>query len=238
MFEEDDFLPLSALQHLLFCERRAILVHCEGLWAENRFTIEGHHLHERTDIPNLEVRGNIRIARGLYIRSLKLGLSGKMDVVEFHQIIGNSSMSYNYSKKIRVDCVILPGVPGLWKPFPVEYKRGKLRREEGYEIQLCAQALCLEEMLNTEVHAGAIFYSKTRKRLDVIFDNKLRMETETAVMRLHQLIREGKTPSSRYEKKCERCSLLDLCLPQASGNKKLSAEQYLAKAIDEAIEEG
>jgi CRISPR/Cas system-associated exonuclease Cas4 (RecB family) len=125
-----------------------------------------------------------------------------------------------------------PGLPGFWLPFPVEYKRGRLRKEEGYEVQLCAQALCLEEMLGARIPAGAIFYGKTHRRLEIAFDERLRADTEAAAARLHDLIRTGKTPPGAREPKCERCSMLELCLPGAARPAK-SAAEYLARALGE-----
>jgi CRISPR-associated exonuclease Cas4 len=205
MYAEDELLPISCLQHLLFCERRAMMVLIEGIWDENLFTVEGHHLHERSDEPQAETRGDIRIARGLRIRSLKLGLAGKADVVEFH---------------------------GHDTAYPVEYKRGQLRHEEGYEIQLCAQALCLEEMLSINVPEGAIFYGKPKRRLNITFNENLRMKTVEAAARLHALAKEGRTPRAKYEKKCRNCSLIESCLPKACGGRK-DVEQYLESALEE-----
>jgi len=127
--------------------------------------------------------------------------------------------------------VALPGTRGSWQPFPVEYKRGRLRREEGYEVQLCAQALCLEEMLGVAVLLGAVFYGQPRRRLEVTFGEELRRETETAAVRLHELIRDGKTPPARYEKKCDSCSLLSLCMPKTTGGRK-SVDRYLAAILE------
>lgn len=222
MSTEDDLLPISALQHLLFCERRAALVHLEGIWDENRFTAEGHILHERADEPATEVRDDVRVARGLRLRSFHLGLTGIADVVEFHRVAGDEPG------------IKLKEIAGLWRPFPVEYKRGALRKEEGYEVQLCAQALCLEEMLDAHIPAGAIYYGKTRRRLDISFDEDLRHETEIAAARLHELLSHDATPSAIRGPKCERCSLVDLCLPAATGGQQ-SARKYLMKGISEAV---
>ena len=223
MYIEDDLLPISALQHLLFCERRAALVHLEGLWDENLFTSEGHLLHDRADDSETEVRGDLRIARGLRLRSLRLGLVGRADVVEFHRLTE------------RDTGVQLEGVAGLWQPMPVEYKRGALRKEEGYEIQLCAQALCLEEMLNAGIPSGAIYWGKTRRRVDIAFDRKLRAGTEAAAARLHELLNGNATPQAVLGPKCERCSVLDLCLPKATGGQR-SARGYLSKETADAAE--
>ena len=160
MYEEDELLPLSALQHLIFCERQCALIHVEQAWADNRFTVEGEHLHDRVHDAGGESRGDIRIARGLALRSLRLGLSGIADVVEFHRVTEAG--------------ILLPRVPGCWKPFPVEYKRGRPKRDRCDEVQVCAQAICLEEMLAAYVPNGALFYGATRHRFDVAFDQEIR----------------------------------------------------------------
>lgn len=203
--EEDDLLPLSALQHLLFCERQCALIHVEQVWAENPLTVEGKHLHEQADSGQQESRGDLRIARALPLRSLRLGLSGRSDVVEF-QRIGE----------------------GAWRPFPVEYKRGRPKSHRADEVQLCAQALCLEEMLNVSVPAGALFYGQTRHRLDVAFDPELRRLAEETAARLHRLIASGITPKAVREPKCDQCSLLDLCMPAAPA---ASARLYLDRCL-------
>jgi CRISPR-associated exonuclease Cas4 len=220
MYGEDDLLPISALQHLLFCERRAALVCLEGLWRDNTFTAEGSVLHEQTHQPETESRGNLRIARSLWLRSLRLGLSGKADVVEFQQVDGIQPGTG----------VTLPGTAGLWQPFPVEYKRGQLRSEESFEVQLCAQALCLEEMLGITVPAGALYYGKTRRRLEIQFDKALRKQTETSALRLQELFAASVTPVARLQVKCKSCSLNDLCLPEVTGGRK-SVAVYLKKAV-------
>ncbi len=209
-YSEDDLLPISALQHLIFCERQCALIHVEQAWDENRFTAEGRIMHERVHEVGEESRGNVRAARGVSLRSLRLGLSGKADVVEFH-------------------CV----ERGKWRPFPVEHKRGKPKPEDSDKVQLCAQALCLEEMLGAEVPSGALFYGRTRHRLDVSFDDALREATEKAAGKLHELIGSGKTPKPLYNaKKCKSCSLMDRCLPQVL-RKKRSVRGYLALMLEE-----
>lgn len=236
-FSEDDLLPISALADLVFCERRAALHHLEGIWGDNVFTVEGTFLHQRVDAQDaLESRGALRIARGLRLQSLRLGLSGIADVVEFNCLPEAGAASARESGGLPAG-VQLSATRGFWKPFPVEYKRGHLRREEGYEIQLCAQALCLEEMLGVEVPAGAIFFGAPRQRLEVTFDSRLRTETESAAARLHELINSGKTPLARYEKKCDSCSLFELCLPKSLG-KKQTVEDYLLEALDPVQLEG
>ncbi|MCX5999795.1 MAG: CRISPR-associated protein Cas4 [Chloroflexi bacterium] len=222
MYDEDELLPISGLQHLLFCERRAALVHLEGSWNENAATAEGAILHEQAHEAGTEGRGDIRIARGLRLRSLTMGLTGMADVVEFRRLPDGG-----LSGGIRLD-----GSDGLWQPFLVEYKRGTLRHEEGYEIQLCAQAMCLEEMLKVEIRCGSIFYGKTRRRLEIAFDADLRHRTEEAAARLHELVGAGVTPKAVYSPKCQQCSLFDLCLPAALGRKR-DIHRYLASALAE-----
>jgi CRISPR-associated exonuclease Cas4 len=209
-YSEDDLLPLSALQHLIFCERQCGLIHIEQAWDENRFTAEGRVMHERVHEEGEESRGKVRIARGVSLRSLRLGLIGKADVVEFHRMEG-----------------------GVWRPFPVEHKRGKPKPDDSDKVQLCAQALCLEEMLGAGVPSGAIFYGRTRHRLDVEFDEALRKETESAAGQLHELIGSGITPKPVYNtKKCKSCSLMDRCLPQVL-RKKRSVRGYLTQMLEE-----
>lgn len=213
VFPEDDLLPISALQHLIFCERQCALIHIEGLWAENRLTVEGRHLHERADAGGAESRGTVRLARGLAIRSLRLGLTGRADVVEFHAP-GDDA-----------------GPPGI---VPVEYKRGRPKAHRADEVQLCAQALCLEEMLGTSISSGALFYGMPRRRTEVSFDTALRMLTETTAARLHALITSGITPRAAREPKCDACSLLHHCLPQAVGPRR-SAAAYVERQLGQSL---
>lgn len=208
-FTEDDLIQLSALQHLVFCERQCALIHIEQLWDENLFTAEGRIMHEKVDTANRESRGNIRIEYGVPMRSLMLGLIGKADVVEFHKMDND----------------------GTWMPFPVEYKRGKPKIDNCDRVQLCAQAICLEEMMNVEIPEGALFYGQTRRREDVVFDERLRQETEDAAKKVHALIKSGMTPKAEYSKKCKKCSLYELCLPKISGKSK-SASNYLLTAME------
>jgi CRISPR-associated exonuclease Cas4 len=211
MYTEDHLLPISALQHLLFCERQCALIHLEGLWAENRLTVEGRHLHDKAHEGRSEKRPGVRITRGLMIRSFRLGLVGKSDVVEFHED---------------------PAGPD--RPFPVEYKRGRPKKHDADRVQLCAQALCLEEMLGTPVPAGALFYGRTRRRLDITLDEALRALTERTAEQLHDLIRGGRTPKVLREPKCDRCSLLDLCLPEATQARR-SASRYMMRALESTL---
>lgn len=188
---EDDLIPLSALQHYLFCPRQCALIHVERLWAENLFTAEGRILHERSDKPGQSERGEVRIATSMPIRSFALGVAGIADVVELHR------------------------VGEAWRPYPVEYKRGAPKIHRADEVQLCAQALCLEEMFGTYVSKGGLFYGKTRRRKIVNFDAELRDLTRRVAAETHALISSGHTPAPIYEAaRCRTCSLVELCLPK------------------------
>lgn len=212
-YAEDDLLQLSALQHILFCERQCALIHVEQAWSENRFTAEGRIMHERVDTQGHESRRNIRIEFGVPLRSLRLGLSGKADVVEFHRVEGGPG-----DKTVQ------------WIPFPVEYKRGRPKKENWDKVQLCAQAMCLEEMIGVEVSEGALFYGKNRRRQSVLFDTALRKETEDTAVRLHALVASGRTPEAVYSKKCDTCSLVEVCLPKAV-TRKQSVETYIKRVV-------
>lgn len=217
MFADEDLLPLSALQHLVFCERQFALIHVEQVWTENVLTVEGRHLHEQVDGSGIETRGDIRIARGVPLRTLRLGLSGRSDVVEF-----------------RSDALgaAIPGWRGRWRPYPVEYKRGRPKHHRADEVQVCAQGLCLEEMLGTEVGQGALFYGKTRRRKEVEFDVELRALVERAAARARELFDRRETPRAKREPKCDSCSLLEICRPDAVSR---SARQFLRAALRTAL---
>lgn len=208
MYSEDDLIMVSALQHFVFCPRQCALAYIEQIWAENRLTAEGRIMHDKVHEEGSESRGSVRIERALPLRSLRLGLSGKADVVEFHR---------------QTD--------GAWQPFPVEYKRGKPKPDDCDTVQLCAQAMCLEEMLGAIITAGAIFYGKTRRRLDVAFNEALRRKTEEICQKTHALIKSGITPKAVYEKKCDSCSLFEICLPKMMEKRK-SVDTYLQHALD------
>ena len=231
VFSEDELLPISALQHLAFCERQWALIHLEGAWAENQLTAEGRVMHDRAHEPDTESRGNVRISRGLRLRSLRLGLSGIADVVEFHRSERRGDASVN-DLPVLPGGVCLPGIPGLWSPFPVEYKRGRPKSGPYDEIQLCAQALCLEEMLGVSVPSAALFYGKPVRRFEVVLTTSLRKETERLASRVHELMRSGVTPPPIYEKKCDSCSLLSLCMPKRL-SRHPGVEEYIASTLDE-----
>jgi CRISPR-associated exonuclease Cas4 len=214
-YSEDDLLPISALQHLSFCERQCALIHIEQQWAGNRLTVEGDLLHQRVHERETEGRPGLIAARGLRLHSLRLGLSGQADVVEFHA---------------SADGVPLDGRHGLWRAYPVEYKRGRPKPDRTDEVQLCAQALCLEEMLATSIGEGAIFYGQPRRRREVRLDASLRHETEQLAERLHELIASRRTPAAVYEAKCRNCSLLSLCMPTAAVRQG-SVAAYIARHL-------
>lgn len=244
MFNEDDLLPISALQHLLFCPRQCALIHLEGLWVENRLTAEGRQLHRRThEAKATETRGAVCIARGLRLRSLRLGLSGVADVVEFHRVDTGASgeplretASADAAAETEraTDAVALPERPGRWRPFPVEYKRGRPKAGDFDRVQLCAQAICLEEMLGATTPAGALFYGRTRRRQGVCFDAALRARTEEAAACLHRFIAEGRTPQVRREPKCKSCSLREQCLPEVTEGRR-SARGFLRRAVEQCL---
>lgn len=206
MYDEDDFIMISALQHYLFCPRQCALIHIEQQWTENLFTAEGRVLHERVHTTGKESRREIRVEFDVAIRSSTLGLVGRADIVEFH-------------RKEQ-------GAGKVWQPFPVEYKRGRPKKNNVDKVQLCAQAICLEEMLELEVPAGALFYGKNKRRSQVLFDEKLRDETELTARQVHTMLTSGATPPPLYTKGCESCSFLETCLPQISG-KKGKVARYL-----------
>ena len=201
-YSENDLVMLSALQHIIFCERQCALIHVEQLWSENVFTAEGRIMHDKVDTAKQEKRKDIRVEYGVPLRSLRLGLIGKADVVEFNR------------------------QEDKWHPFPVEYKRGKPKKDNCDKVQLCAQAICLEEMLSCTITEGALFYGTTRRREDVVFDTALRTETKETAEKVHELIGSGITPKPEYSKKCKSCSLEQLCMPKTCG-KKGKASAYL-----------
>lgn len=209
MYSETQLLPISALQHLIFCERQCALIHVEQVWAENVLTVEGRQLHEKAHGGETEVRGETRITRGLWLKSHRLGLIGQADIVEFH-----SDQSVN----------------------PIEYKRGKPKQDDSDRIQLCAQAMCLEEMLETSVESGALYYGTRKRRTKVAFDETLRSQTITTAQSLHDLIARQETPAARHEKKCDQCSLINLCMPHSmrftKGAASWNTRQYAVGQLD------
>lgn len=223
-YDEESLLPLSGIQHFAFCPRQWALIHVEQQWQENVLTIEGKHLHERVHsaIPT-ETRGETVVARSLPLVSYRLGLYGVADVVEFTLVAGGAE-----SGGIK-----LPGREGLWRPRPVEYKRGRPKSDDRDEVQLCAQAMCLEEMLNVKVESGSFFYGKTRHRLDVAFTDELRRRVEDLARKMHEVFAAGKTPPASIHRNCKECSLVHICLPDI--RRKSNVERYIAQCIRASI---
>lgn len=208
---DDDPVPLSALQHYLFCPRQCALIHVERLWAENALTAEGRIAHEVVHAPKAERRKDVRTVTGMPLRSAALGVTGVADVVELRHTA--SSLL----------------------PFPIEHKRGRPKAHRADEVQLCAQAICLEEMLGVPVAAGALFYGQTRRRQEVAFDAELRALTARVAGEVRALLATGRTPSARYEpRRCDACSLLELCRPKALERPRRVAA-WLGRLVEEEM---
>ncbi|MES1954818.1 CRISPR-associated protein Cas4 [Salinisphaera hydrothermalis] len=209
MATSDIVIPISALQHYLYCDRQCALIHIERIWHENRHTAEGRVLHERADRYGHEQRRGVHTAMALPLAHEQFGLSGYADVVEFEGL--------DVDRKVR----------------PIEYKRGRPKAHRADEVQLCAQALCLEEMLECEIGEGALFYGQTKRRSRVEFDQTLRELTVQVIDETRSLLTSGRTPRATYKaSKCDRCSLIDDCHPQAM-SKKRTVGKWLAAAMAE-----
>ncbi|MFZ2956899.1 MAG: CRISPR-associated protein Cas4 [Candidatus Ozemobacteraceae bacterium] len=226
MYSEDDLLMISGIQHLAFCARQWGLIHIEGQWEENRLTVEGKQLHEKTDEDDVEIRPGMPIVRGLRIRSLRLGLIGRCDVVEFHAM----SEAAPVAPKLPLLGTACGKLPPGWRPYPVEYKRGRPKVDHCDDLQLCAQALCLEEMLGCAIPEGAPYYGTPRRRSVVSFDDALRNETADVAKRLHQLVAAGCTPPVEAGPKCRNCSLKEACQPGLLSHQQ-GVEPYLKTAF-------
>jgi CRISPR-associated exonuclease Cas4 len=198
---DEDNLPISGLQHLAFCPRQWGLIHIEQVWKENRLTAEGRLLHERADLPGESRRDQVRSVRGMWLCSTRLALNGRADVVEFRP-----------------------------EPYPVEYKRGKQKPNDCDAVQLCAQALCLEEMMGVSIPRGAFFYGDPRRRLEIAFTDELRGRTESLAASMHDLFRAGTTPPAQPGPHCRNCSLVDLCLPDSTDG-TADAHRWLNRKI-------
>lgn len=218
-YNEEDYLPLSGLQHFIFCRRQWALIHIEQQWAENLRTTEGELMHERAhDSSFAESRSDLYIVRALRVMSSELGISGECDVVEFHH---------------APDGISLAKKEGLWKPYPIEYKHGQPKSDDCDIVQLCAQAMCLEEMLCCEIPEGAVFYAQTRRRQKVDFTPELRAQVREAAEEMHRLYRRAYTPKVKPSKACNACSLKELCLPKLCKSK--SVTDYLHSAMEETL---
>lgn len=204
-----DVIPISALQHYLYCPRQCALIHLEQQWAENVFTAEGRLLHERVDQASGARRGGVRTVTALQITHPKLNIGGVSDVVEFHY------------------------TPEGERVYPVEYKRGKPKAHRADEVQLCAQALCLEAMFDHPIPEGALFYGRTRRRLVVSMDSELRDLTYTVIADLTALWKEQRTPAAKYERRrCDACSLVDMCQPRLLG-RTISVRSWLKNQLEQ-----
>ncbi len=217
-FKEEEYLQLSGLQHFAFCRRQWALIHIEDQWAENYRTVDGRLMHERVhDQEFRESRGDRLTVRGLAIHSAQLGVSGQCDAVEFFK---------------DPDGISLRDRDGLWRPYPVEYKRGRPKEHGADELQLCAQAMCLEEMLCCAVPEGALYYGEPRRRTVVSFTPELRGQVRDSLAEMHELYKRRYTPKVKPSKACNACSLKELCLPKLMGRKTVA--DYLAAAMEES----
>ena len=214
-YSDDDLLQLSGLQHFAFCRRQWALIHIEKQWQDNWRTADGQYVHRCAHNPELrEKRDGILIVRGLSIASYRLGLSGQCDIVEFHPAQNGIPMS---------------GQEGLWIPYPIEYKRGAPKIEDFDELQLCAQAMCLEDMLCCHIQSGALFYNENKRRTSVEFSDNLREKVLHLSKEMHELYAKAHTPKARVSKQCRSCSLNELCLPKILHNR--SVHSYIINVL-------
>lgn len=214
----DDLLPLSGIQHFVFCRRQWALIHVEMQWQENVLTAEGRIMHQRVNDPFFtETRNGVIIARSVPVASYTLGLAGVCDVVEFTS---------------APDGVKLPDREGRYLVAPVEYKRGKPKRDPCDEAQLCAQAMCLEEMLATQIPCGYLYYGQTRHRIEIELTAKLRMLVREIADEMHHYFRRGYTPKVKPSKACRACSLAEACLPTLQ-EKVVTASTYIRQHIEQ-----
>jgi CRISPR-associated exonuclease Cas4 len=220
IYQEDQLLPLSGLQHIAFCERQWALIHIEQQWDENQRTAEGRVMHDKAHDPNYKsYKPGTVVVRGMRLHSLTLGIFGEADVVEFVRTEDGSGIS-------------LPGNKGLFVPRPVEYKRGKTKKGDYDRIQLCAQAICLEEMLQCCIKEADLYYGETRRRETVALDQQLRDEVRRLSEFMHRLHREGLTPKPDMKLSvCKKCSMFDICLPNM--RKKTSVKSYWDQLLGE-----
>lgn len=218
IYEEDDYLLLSGVQHYAFCPRQWALIHIEEQWNENYLTAGGRIMHNKAHNGEVtEKRGDLIIFRTLKVRSAELGISGECDIVEFHK--SKTGVSLN-------------GYDGLWVPYPVEYKRGKTKLDDCDRLQLLAQAVCLEEMLCTEIGSGALFYGEPRRREVVIFNPELRATLKAVVISMHELFKRKYTPKAVKKKCCQSCSIKELCLPELGKTDKTSVIKYMERHLE------
>ena len=228
MYQDDELVMLSALQHYQFCPRQCALIHLEEQWDENYLTASGRILHESVDSGRRETRVDLHAATSLRLVSHRLGIMGIADLVEFHKVNDpRDGTGTNVATR-------LPNKNGWWKPFPVEYKHGKPKEHRADEVQLCAQAICLEEMMGVSIRTGALFYGTPRRRTEVLFDDELRNLTERTAQKIHELFQSGSMPSPGWTKCCNACSLADVCCPKILNGKK-SARQWIQSVLEENV---
>jgi len=217
-YKEEDYLQLSGIQHYSFCPRQWALIHIEAQWRENYLTASGRVLHNKVHDGDLvEKRGDLIIFRAVKVSSERLGISGECDMVEFH-------LSENGTPLKRYE--------GLWIPYPVEYKRGKTKLDDCDRLQLCAQAVCLEEMLCCKIEKGALFYGEPRRREIVVFSSELRETLETTAEAMHKMFSRKYTPKAKKGKFCSSCSINDLCLPKLSDRPENTVRIYLEENME------
>lgn len=218
MFDEDRYLALSGIQHFAFCRRQWALIHIEQIWAENLLTVQGSLMHERAhDEAVRERRGSVLTVRGLSVHSRRLGIWGKCDVVEFHV----DSKGHP-----------LTGEDGLWRTVPVEYKRGLPKSIDADRLQLCAQAICLEDMFAEDIETGYLFYGETRSRERVDMTDSLRSEVVQLFSEMHRLYERRYVPRVRPFWACKSCSLAEHCMPKTSGKQ---VESYIEKSLEGSL---
>lgn len=218
---EEIYLPLSGIQHMAYCPRQWALIHIEQVWAENARTVDGKHMHERADDPyENETRGDLIISRSIPVVSHTLKLQGVADVVEFWRTT-NTTLG-----------VSLPKRKGLWQPVPIEYKRGKAKSDDRDQVQLCAQAICLEEMLGVNIPEGYLFYGQTHRRETVAITDELRLHTTELAKTMYDLFTSGSTPPAKQGPRCELCSLIELCMPELT-RKKIKVNRYLDQMLQD-----
>lgn len=209
MFDDEDYIQINTLQHYVYCPRQCALLCVENVWNDNLYTVRGEILHEVVDSETEETRGSVRVVRGLRIHSTRLRIVGKCDVVEFH-LSGDDAST-----------LVRKNETGSYTVIPVEYKAGEPKEDLSDKVQLCAQALCLEEMLNVSIEKGIFFYGKIRRRYTIDIDRMLREQTEEVIQGVHALVSKRVVPRALYSQKCRNCSLESICVPRAMNEKKL-----------------
>ena len=232
-YTTEDLLPLSGIQHFLFCRRQWALIHIEQQWKENALTAEGRIMHKRADNPFFtETRNGVITARSVSIASYRLGLSGMCDVVEFTP---SPQLSPKMGEGVRTtgEGVKLPNRDGLYLPAPVEYKRGREKHDHSDEAQLCAQAMCLEEMLSAAIPMGYLYYGQTRHRVEIEFTSELRTLVKDMSDEMHNYFSRGYTPRVKPFKGCRSCSLADVCLPVLQ-EKVVAASKYIKQQVEDS----